>query len=224
MKQISLLLPALLLLAACGGGRNYLALSGNRCPAKFDIQVIDENKVDQVVPFDMNELPIGTYEYVSSQIYYTQLAEQDPTLLSVSETAVKTKDRKTGEESLTYSETTNCARNINPDQDIAFSYTITTDFTIVESSDQVQKLSRTGEITTRVANVLMSSNTKGALVPSFTSASNKEASDKLTKYIPEQTDLRMYQDGNSYELRTRTMTADAEIISVIKYSYKAPGE
>ncbi|MCH2533180.1 MAG: hypothetical protein MK008_01925 [Bdellovibrionales bacterium] len=225
MKKIGLLLPALVLLSACGGGRNYLALSGNRCPAEFNVQVVDQDKADQTVPFDLNQLPVGSYDYVESQIYYKEIAETDPTMISVSEVAVKTTDRKTGEENLSYSEAINCARNLKQGQDIAFSYTLTTDFSIAESSQESpQKLTRTGEITTRVANVLISANTKGAITPNFTAASQKEASDKLTKYIPQQTELRLYQNENSYELRTKTVLPDAEVISVIKYNYRAPGE
>ena len=226
MKKISLILPAIVLLSACGGGRNYLALSGNRCPSEFNLQVVDESKADQVVPFDLNSLPVGSYDYVESQIYYKQLSDTDPTMISISELVVKSKDRQTGGEKVNYSEAINCARNLKPNQDVAFSYTLTTDFSIAETiqQDTPQKLSRTGEITTRVANVLMSSNTNGALKPSFTAASQKEASDKLTKYIPQQTDLRLYQDENTYELRTKTTLPDAEVISVIKYNYRAPGE
>lgn len=226
MKKISLILPALVLLSACGGGRNYLALNGNRCPGDFNVQVVDEAKADQIVPFDLNELPVGSYDYVESQIYYKQLSETDPTMISISEVVVKSKDRQTGEEKVNYSEAINCARNIKPNQDVAFSYTLTTDFSIAESFDEQtpQKLSRTGEITTRVANVLMSSNTQGAIKPNFTAASQKEASDKLTKYIPQETDLRLYKNENTYELRTKTILPDAEVISVIKYNYRAPGE
>lgn len=223
MKSILLLMSALTLLSACGGGRNYLAVGGNRCPAKFGVELLDETKVDMIVPFDIAQLPVGQYEYAESQIYYTQTTSdnQNPTMISVSERAIKSVDRKTQEEVVTYNESTSCARNISPGQDLAFSYTLTTDFSIAEAEAQTKTSTRSGLITTRVANVLMSKNTNGALVPSYTTASNKEASDKLTKFIPEQTELRLYKlEDNVYELRTQSQLPTGQILSVVKYYYK----
>lgn len=227
MKQLNLLiLPSLLLLVACGGGRNYLAVSGNRCPDKFNIEVFEEDETENIVAFDINQLPVGEYEYTDSVIYYSETTSSNkPTMISITEKATKTKDKKTKELVTNYNESINCARNIKKGQNLAFSYTLTTDFSIAETKSSTKKTTRSGQITTRVASVLMSKNTNGAIKPNFVVESNKEGSDKLSKYIPADTDLQLYRKKSSeYELRTKTQFPNYEIISIIRYRYKAPGQ